>query len=92
MRRDSKITVATLEELRRSAPWWWLYCKDSQCLRRTPVALTPFIIRWGPDASSDLLRASARCAVCGGRGATLQHPSWGGCGIGWMPFPTQRLD
>jgi hypothetical protein len=40
------------------------------------MAIAPLIIRWGPDASSDMLRACARCTVCGHRGATLQSPGW----------------
>jgi hypothetical protein len=39
------------------------------------MALTPLIIRWGGDASSELLRRSARCMRCGQKGADLQHPS-----------------
>jgi hypothetical protein len=38
------------------------------------MALMPLIIRWGGGASSDRLRASARCVKCGKRGADLQHP------------------
>jgi hypothetical protein len=43
---------------------------------------------WGPDASSDKLRAGARCTSCGGKGATLQRPGWAGNHIGFYPFPT----
>ena len=58
---------------------------------RAPMALTPLIIiRWGPDASSDRLRASVRCSVCGCKGADLQHASWGGSSTGWAPYPGQR--
>jgi hypothetical protein len=39
------------------------------------MALAPLIIRWGGDASSDILRRSARCTCCGSKGADLQHPS-----------------
>jgi hypothetical protein len=63
----------TLEQLRRDCPWCWVVCE--RCLHRKPVAFTPFIIRWGPDISSDILRRSARCEKCGA-GAALQHPSW----------------
>ncbi|MGA7432710.1 MAG: hypothetical protein WBW35_19920 [Xanthobacteraceae bacterium] len=42
----------------------------------------------GADAPSDKLRQSARCTGCGGKGATLKHPTWGGNSIGFMPFPT----
>jgi len=54
------------------------------------MALTPLIIRWGPDASSDMLRASARCSVFGRKGATLQHPSWAGSDLGWAQYPLER--
>src|SRR5262249_42134531 len=39
-----KITPPTLEQMRQSAPWLWAYCNNPDCLRRTPLALTPFII------------------------------------------------
>jgi hypothetical protein len=45
------------------------------------------VILWGPNASSDKLRASARCTRCGGKGATLQRPGWAGNNIGFYPFP-----
>jgi hypothetical protein len=66
--------VPTLEQLRGDCPWCWVVCE--RCLHRKPVAFTP-LTRWGPDASSDLLRRSARCEKCGAKGgASLQHPSW----------------
>jgi hypothetical protein len=75
----------TLEQLRRGTPWCWVVCEH--CMHRKAVAFVPFIIRWGPDASSDLLRQSARCTKCGRKGAALQHPSWAGMHIGFEPFP-----
>jgi len=65
----------TLAQMRQAAPWLWLWCRNCHCRHKAPIALTPLIIRWGGDASSDLLRLSARCKHCGGRGADLQHPS-----------------
>jgi len=48
--------------------------------RRLPASRVcgadPVIIRWGCDASCNLVRAWARCAKCGRLGADLQHPSW----------------
>jgi hypothetical protein len=35
------------------------------------------IIRWGPDASSDRFRQSARCRKCGAKGVILRHPNLG---------------
>jgi hypothetical protein len=52
----------TLEQLRLGHPWTWVVCE--RCKRRWPVALVPLIIRWGPEASSDLLRRSAHCTRC----------------------------
>jgi len=58
--------------------------------RRTDDVGT-FIIRWGADASSDLLRNNARCTACGHKGAPLSHPGWGGTHVGFLPFPADRL-
>lgn len=41
------------------------------------IPLTVIIEQFGPNASSDLLRAALRCTVCGRRGCLQQHPSWG---------------
>jgi hypothetical protein len=71
----------TLEQLRRSTPWCWVVCE--YCMHRRPVAFMPFTIRWGPDASSNRLRRSARYTQCGRKGAALRHPSWAGIHIGW---------
>lgn len=78
--------VPTLGQLRRSSAWLWLNCAAG-CGHHRPVALAPFIIRWGESASSDVLRRSARCRACGRRGATLTHPSWINRPIGFAPFP-----
>jgi hypothetical protein len=55
-----------------------LHCK--------PVAFVPFIIRWGPDASSDLLSAigALHQARTQGRGAAAP---WAGMHVGFEPFP-----
>jgi hypothetical protein len=50
------------------------------------IAIAPLIIRWGPDSSSDMLRACARCTVCGHKGATLKHPGWKNGEVEWEPF------
>jgi hypothetical protein len=73
-------------ELHRMTPWVWLWCE--RCQHHAPLACAIAVILWGPDASSDKLRASARCTRCGGKGATLQHPGWAGNHIGFYPFPT----
>jgi hypothetical protein len=51
------------------------------------MAIAPLVIRWGPDASSDTLRRSARCSKCGAKGATLMLPSWVSTTIGFALFP-----
>jgi hypothetical protein len=86
MKRE-KITPPTLEEMRKSTPWLWVHCANSRCLRTVPMALTPLIIRWGPNASSDVLRRAGRCTRCGHRWVTLQIPGWAGAHVGVAPFP-----
>ena len=52
--------------MRKHACWLWVNCLNVKCLHRAPTALAPHIIRWGGDASSDVLRAYARCSGAGG--------------------------
>ena len=89
MRRDPLPPPPTLAQLRQHYCWVWVIWPRRECLRRAPMALAPLIIRWGPDASSDVLRQRARCSNCGHPGATLQIPGWVGDDIGSAPFPTQ---
>jgi hypothetical protein len=77
--------VPTLGQLLHQPYWTWLRC--DACGHRVAVALVPFVIRWGADASSDVLRTHVRCTVCGSRGASLQHPSWADAEVGWEVFP-----
>ena len=79
----------TLGQLRRLHPWWWVNCAAPGCGRHKPVALAPLVIRWGADASSDVLRRSARCSKCGCLGVTLTAPSWAGSQVGFAPFPIE---
>src|SRR5262249_44434461 len=76
--------IPTLGQLLRTPYWVWLCCG---CGHGVAVALVPLMIRWGPDASSDMLRRHARCTVCGHLGATLQHPSWHNSSTDREPFP-----
>ena len=88
--------VPTLGELQAgSTKWVWAICNGLDesgrvaCLHRAPLALAPFVIRWGAEASSNVMRQRLRCAVCGHRGAALQHPSWIDAQIGEQPFPAE---
>jgi hypothetical protein len=80
----------TLGDLQRTTPWVWLWCE--RCQHHAPLACAVAVIRWGPDTSSDKLRAGARCTSCGSKGATVQHPGWAGNHIGFSPFPTNVDD
>jgi hypothetical protein len=88
---DRTLTVPTLGQLHRPPGWVWFYCTRYHplCQHRAPMALAPLIIRWGPDASSDMLRRCARCTVCGHKGATLQGPGWKNGHVEWEPFPVE---
>ena len=88
--------VPTLGELQTgSTKWVWAFCNDLDesgrvaWLHRAPLALAPFVIRCGAEASSNVMRERLRCAVCGHRGAVLQHPSWIDAQIGEQPFPVE---
>jgi hypothetical protein len=61
-----------------------------KCQHHAPLACAVPVIRWGADASSDVLRQRARRTVCGAKGATLQHPGWGGELVGFLPFPVEH--
>ena len=64
----------TLGELQQARPWVWLWCE--RCQHHAPLACAVAVILWGPNASSDKLRAAARCTSCGNKGPTVQHPGW----------------
>ena len=77
----------TLGQLQRSSSWWWLNCQ--RCQHKAPMAFAAPVILWGADAPGDVLRRRVRCTACGNRGCTLQHPSWGGNDVGFLPFPAE---
>ena len=66
----------TLAQMHKSHPWLWVWC--DRCHHHAPMAVTPLIIRWGPDASSDKLRQCARCTACGGQGRDDSGSGMGG--------------
>jgi hypothetical protein len=90
-RREPAPPVPTIGKLLREGMgnWVWAYCSNPGCGHRVPIALAPFAIRWGMDASSDMIRERLRCARCGRRGVTLIAPSWGNEVTGWQPFPRE---
>jgi hypothetical protein len=77
----AKATTAKLAQLRKVTAGFEHIAKAD---RGVPLALAPFVIRWGETAPSDLLRRSFRCTVCGAKGATLMLPSHVG---GFGPAP-----
>lgn len=84
-RRQPALT--SLRDLHREPGWLWLYCEGRGCGNRKPVALAPFVIRWGPNESSDRLRGAVVCSECGHRGAAIRMPSWVDINRRWGPFP-----
>jgi hypothetical protein len=83
--------IATLGELHQTAPrWFWAHCSNGACRRRRAMPLAPFVIAFGQDASSDVLRRNLKCAKCGHRGVSLQHPSWLNSQDGEQPFPREQ--
>jgi hypothetical protein len=71
MARRPPPPIATLGQLHREQPrWFWAHC--GRCRRSRALPLAPFVIRWGPEALSDMLRRNLTCTACGHRGASLQ--------------------
>ena len=65
--------------------WMHAYCERIGCGHSAPIALAPFPIRWGMDASADLFRERMRCSRCGKRGVSLKRPSWNWRGYAVWP-------
>jgi hypothetical protein len=84
--------IPTLGMLAQDEPHWlWLYCTNTYyCQHKAAMPLAPLVIRWGADASSNVLRRCARCSKCGTKGAFTYHPSVGGpTGMMYSPFPVE---
>jgi hypothetical protein len=79
------VSAPDLKSLQHEPGWHWAVCP--RCNHRRPLAIAPFVIRWGPDAPGDLLRRSLICERCGHRGALLYHPSWVDMVKGWEAWP-----
>ena len=61
MPRQANVTPPTLEEMRQSAPWLWVWCRNVNCLHRAPMAITPLIIRWGRRVAKQPSLPSVSC-------------------------------
>jgi len=82
--------VPTIGALAKSEPRWiWANCNTVNCGHARAVPLIPFLIRWGADASSNLLRQNLSCSKCGARGVYITLPSRIGS-HGAQEFPTER--
>ena len=85
--------TTTLRDLVSDGGWVIVNCDNvTRCGRRVATRLPAFIAKYGPRASSDVVRANAVCSVCGTRGATTTHPSWAGSDKGWAEFPGEGVE
>jgi hypothetical protein len=82
--------IPTLGELARQASWVHVYCEARGCHHSAPLRLAEVIVRYGEEASSNVLRVRTRCTACGAIGATIRLPSWVDSTTGRAPFPTTR--
>lgn len=87
LRRPASGPVPSLGHIREGEPWVWIYCANAGCNYYRPIALAPYIIRWGADASIDLLRQRVRCSKCGRMGATIKKRSWDAHRQEWQQWP-----
>jgi hypothetical protein len=67
------------------------YCERIGCGHSMPLAQALFAIRWGMDASTDLIRKRLRCSKCGRKGGVaLKRPSWNARGyVKWPSLEEQ---
>lgn len=65
--------------------WMFSYCEHIGCGHSAPIALAPLAIRWGMDASTDVIRERLRCSKCGKKGVALKRPSWNWRGYAVWP-------
>ncbi len=65
--------LPTMAQTRATHYWLWVHCTNTCCNRHVALPITPLLIRWGDDASNDMLRTSLRCVACGHKGVTLTH-------------------
>lgn len=82
--------IPTLRDMRRTASWLWLDCRNQRCRHRRPVLIVHLMIALGVDASSARVRESAQCPHCGARGADTYMPSHADSLTGSAPFPGYR--
>ncbi len=71
--------------LRTDLKWMFAYCERMGCGHSMPIALAPYAIRWGMEASTDLIRERLRCLKCGAKGVALKRPSWNARGYSVWP-------
>lgn len=76
--KESSAGSSTFREslLSPDGKWVWVYCQVRQCNHKAAVAYGSFAIRWGMDATIDLIRRRFRCGRCGNLGALIRRPSW----------------
>lgn len=56
--------------------WIWVYCPVKECNHKAAVAYATFAIRWGMNATTQMIRRRFRCSRCGNLGALIRTPSW----------------
>lgn len=82
--------VPTLGALQRGDQGKWLWLTCNACQNHVAIPIAPFAIRWGTNASSNLLRRRMRCSRCGTKSTSIAIPSWIDMQIGWQPFPVEN--
>lgn len=95
MPQPSYSATTTIAAIHHSPGWMWAYCvrmvEGALCNHSAPIAIAPWRIRFGGEASSDLIRQNLRCSKCGGKGGLIYHPSWGGDKVGYEYLPDEWL-
>ena len=43
--------------------WVWVYCREHECGHRAAIAYASFAVRWGMDATTQMIRRTSGAAV-----------------------------
>jgi putative SOS response-associated peptidase YedK len=74
----------------RESKWMWVSCPVRECGHRAAVAFAPLAIRWGMNATTQMVRRKFRCSRCGNLGALTYSPSWNVALQSFQSYPQDR--
>jgi hypothetical protein len=88
--REAAPPRPTLRQISEAPGWFRVYCEKIGCGHHSALPMAPFVIRWGPETPSDVLRRSLKCTKCGTKGASIKRPGYTDNSGLPEPFPVDK--